>query len=42
MKQVMELSNRIYVFRRGRISAELRTAETTTDEIISYITGARG
>ena len=42
MKQVMELSNRIYVFRRGRISAELQTAVTTTDEIISYITGAKG
>ncbi len=42
MKQVMELSNRVYVFRRGRISAELQTAATTTDEIIAYITGARG
>lgn len=42
MKQVMELSDRIYVFRRGRISAELHTAQTTTDEIISYITGAKG
>lgn len=42
MKQVMELSNRVYVFRRGRIAAELRTAQTTTDEIIAYITGARG
>lgn len=42
MKQVMELSNRVYVFRRGRIAAELQTPDTTTDEIISYITGARG
>ncbi len=42
MKQVMELSNRVYVFRRGRIAAELQTPQTTTDEIISYITGARG
>lgn len=42
MKQVMELSNRVYVFRRGRIASELQTANTTTDEIISYITGARG
>ncbi|MCY1224991.1 Fructose import ATP-binding protein FrcA [compost metagenome] len=41
MKQVMELSNRVYVFRRGRIAAELQTSHTTTDEIISYITGAR-
>lgn len=42
MKQVMELSNRVYVFRRGRIATELQTAQTSTDEIISYITGARG
>lgn len=41
MKQVMELSDRVYVFRRGRIVAELGTKQTTTDEIISYITGAR-
>ena len=42
MKQVMELSNRIYVFRRGRIVKELVTSSTSTDEIIGYITGARG
>ncbi|MBM6584221.1 sugar ABC transporter ATP-binding protein [Microvirga sp. BT689] len=42
MKQVMELSTRVYVFRRGRIVAELTTAQTSTDEIIGYITGARG
>jgi ABC-type sugar transport system ATPase subunit len=41
MKQVMELSNRIYVFRRGQIVCELTTKRTSTDEIISYITGAR-
>lgn len=42
MKQVMELSDRVYVFRRGRIVSELQTRNTSTDEIISYITGARG
>jgi len=41
MKQVMELSDRVYVFRRGRIVRELITKETSTDEIISFITGAR-
>ncbi len=41
MKQVMELSDRVYVFRRGRIVAQLITRNTSTDEIISYITGAR-
>ncbi|UVK41159.1 ATP-binding cassette domain-containing protein [Mesorhizobium sp. AR10] len=42
MKQVMELSDRVYVFRRGRIVRELVTKDTSTDEIIGYITGARG
>ncbi len=42
MRQVMELSDRVYVFRRGRISAELQTARTSTDEIIAYITGSKG
>jgi fructose transport system ATP-binding protein len=37
----MELSDRVYVFRRGRIARELITQNTSTDEIISYITGAR-
>ncbi|MBA1144665.1 ATP-binding cassette domain-containing protein [Mesorhizobium neociceri] len=41
MRQVMELSDRVYVFRRGRIARELITQNTSTDEIISYITGAR-
>jgi len=41
MKQVMELSDRVYVFRRGRIVAQLHTKQTSTDEIIGYITGAR-
>lgn len=41
MKQVMELSDRVYVFRRGRIAAQLHTKQTSTDEIIGYITGAR-
>lgn len=42
MKQVLELSDRTYVFRRGRISACLETKKSDADEIISYITGARG
>ena len=42
MKQVLELSDRTYVFRRGRITACLETKNSDADEIISYITGARG
>lgn len=42
MKQVLELTDRVYVFRRGRITCNLDTADTSAGEIISYITGARG
>jgi ABC-type sugar transport system ATPase subunit len=42
MKQVLELTDRVYVFRRGRIVCDLATADSSADEIISYITGARG
>lgn len=41
MKQVLELSDRVYVFRRGRIVCSVATAETNADGLISYITGAR-
>lgn len=41
MKQVLELSDRVYVFRRGSIVCNLTTRQTDADEIISYITGAR-
>lgn len=41
MRQVLELSDRTYVFRRGRIATCLDTKASNADEIISYITGAR-
>lgn len=41
MQQVLQLSDRVYIFRRGQIVKELVTANTDADEIISYITGAR-
>ncbi|MBL8576221.1 MAG: sugar ABC transporter ATP-binding protein [Mesorhizobium sp.] len=41
MKQVLELSDRVYVFRRGRIVCNLTTNKTGADEIIGFITGAR-
>jgi ABC-type sugar transport system ATPase subunit len=42
MKQVLELTDRIYVFRRGKVVCNLKTANTHADEVISYITGAKG
>ena len=41
MQQVMELTDRVYVFRRGDVVGWRRTAETTPDEIVSMITGAK-
>ena len=41
MRQVMDLCDRIVVWRRGRICANLRTAETTGEEVVAYITGAK-
>ncbi len=40
MRQVMDLCDRIVVFRRGRICANLRAADVTGEEVVSYITGA--
>jgi fructose transport system ATP-binding protein len=41
MRQVFDLADRIVVFRRGRIVANLRKAETTGEEVVAYITGAK-
>ena len=41
MRQVMDLCDRIVVWRRGRICANLRTAGTTGEEVVAYITGAK-
>src|SRR5690606_5237564 len=40
MRQVMDLCDRIVVFRRGRICANLRAADVTGEEVVAYITGA--
>jgi simple sugar transport system ATP-binding protein len=40
LPQVHELCDRVAVMFQGRIVADLRTAETTVDETISWITGA--
>ena len=41
MRQVFDLVDRIVVFRRGYLIANLRKEETTSEEVIAYITGAK-
>jgi len=41
MRQVMDLVDRIVVFRRGRIVANLNKNETDGQDIVAYITGAK-
>jgi fructose transport system ATP-binding protein len=41
MRQVFELVDRIVVFRRGRIVANLRKEETNGEDVVAYITGAK-
>jgi fructose transport system ATP-binding protein len=41
MRQVFDLVDRIVVFRRGRIVANLRKHETSGEDVVSYITGAK-
>ncbi len=41
MRQVFDLVDRIIVFRRGRICANLKKQETDPQDIVAYITGAK-
>ncbi len=41
MRQVFDLVDRIIVFRRGRIVANLLKSETDGQDVVSYITGAK-
>jgi len=41
MRQVFDLVDRIVVFRRGRIVADLAKAETDGQDVVAYITGAK-
>lgn len=41
MRQVMDLVDRIVVFRRGRIVANLQRDETDGQDVVAYITGAK-
>jgi len=41
MRQVFDLVDRIIVFRRGRICANLRKEDTDGNDVVAYITGAK-
>jgi fructose transport system ATP-binding protein len=41
MRQVMELCDRIVVWRRGRICANLKKQDTDGQDVVAYITGAK-
>ena len=41
MRQVFDLVDRIIVFRRGRIAANLLKSQTSGEEVVQYITGAK-
>lgn len=41
MRQVMDLVDRVVVFRRGRIVANLNKDETDGQDVVAYITGAK-
>lgn len=41
MRQVMELVDRIVVFRRGRMVANLHKEDTNGEDVVAYITGAK-
>lgn len=41
MRQVMDLVDRIVVFRRGQIVANLKKEETDGQDVVAYITGAK-
>jgi len=41
MRQVFDIADRIVVFRRGRIVANLEKSKTSGEEVVQYITGAK-
>ena len=41
MRQVFDLVDRIVVFRRGRVVANLSRDETDPQDVVAYITGAK-
>ncbi|WP_333826357.1 ATP-binding cassette domain-containing protein [Pararhodobacter sp.] len=41
LQHVFRISDRILVMRQGRLAAQLVTSETTPEEVVAYITGAK-
>lgn len=41
MRQVFDLMDRIVVFRRGRICANLKVVDTNPEDVVAHITGAK-
>ena len=41
MRQVFDLVDRIVVFRRGRMVANLNKEDTDGQDVVAYITGAK-
>lgn len=39
LRQVLDLADRVFVFRRGRLAGTLEASKTTANEIVSMITG---
>ena len=42
LRQVFNLVDKIWVFRRGRIAGMVETAKTDGNEVVSMITGVKG
>jgi ABC-type sugar transport system ATPase subunit len=40
LRQVMQLCDRIVVLLRGHLIADLKTSETTVEDVVRWITGA--
>ncbi len=41
LQHVMHVCTRVLVMRQGSLAADLRVADTTAEEVVAYITGAR-
>jgi D-xylose transport system ATP-binding protein len=41
LQHVFRLSDRIVVLRHGRVQADLVTAETSPEDVVGHITGAK-
>jgi D-xylose transport system ATP-binding protein len=41
LQQVFDVTDRLVVLRLGRVAANVKRGDVSTDEIVGYITGAR-